>query len=194
MLCPNCKAQLHPVAASAHYGSQMIVDQCANCGGIWSDPGGFYQIKPSEAERIDKLDFEKLREPASIGKELFCPADNTPLKPLRDPNFPKSIIIETCSRCGGFWFNRGELAEFHKARIKPSKKSKLDPKLEEQIDKLLKLHSNTDTMEMLGDIGGALSAPVNRHTMRTMDESGQSGWGGTAANIVFTLLRLLIRR
>ena len=74
MLCPNDSTEMREVKIVGHYGEPIIIDQCAKCGGIWFDEAELFRAKQGEAEKIEMLDAEILRTPATIeNSTLFCP-------------------------------------------------------------------------------------------------------------------------
>ena len=57
--CPQCQKPL----AAIHYGdTDVIVDICSNCGGIWLDQGEFQKILDAlEQELVEKSELEYIR-------------------------------------------------------------------------------------------------------------------------------------
>jgi uncharacterized protein len=161
MICPNCQTQFHTVQAKSHYGANIKIDQCPNCGGIWCNSLDMASVSPEEAQRIDKLDIGKLSSYSAIKKDLHCPKCNNILQNFKDPSFPQQIRLSFCSKCMGFWLNRGELAEYKKwQNIKTAKPrnttSEDDQKLKKQMDFFL-AGAKENNYEALGSLGNLLN-------------------------------------
>ena len=207
MLCPNCKTKMHPVKTESHYGANIFLDQCPSCGGVWFDKRELYRVKDGEAvdirESVDPLDVDKLGELVSIEKELVCPNDGVSLQLFVDPLFPKTIEIERCPECGGFWFNHGEFSGFqdwrreHKTKHN-SGKHELDPELKEKLNKLFLAHSNKDTYDGIGNLGRFLNQPAGQYKLGgrsniSSNDQTQYKYAKVIETIITTLLRLLLR-
>lgn len=103
------------VKVESHYGISLVLDQCGKCGGLWIDRDELYKTKLGEAKRIERVDTKKLRQLTKIDKELWCPHQHARLLLFLDRSFPKSIQVDKCPICHGFWFNRGEFTSFQKS-------------------------------------------------------------------------------
>lgn len=164
MNCPNCLSKFNNVVLKSHYGADVEVEQCPLCGGIWCDGLEMHSISISDAKQHEKIDLQKLIEPAPIGRELNCPRCHVLLKEFKDPNFPEQIKLDFCSKCEGFWLNRGELSEFkewqnNKILAQNQVAGNDNKKLSTQIDALLDSKKN-NSFEMWGKIGNALNQQV----------------------------------
>lgn len=197
MNCPYCHEPLHDVKIESHYDATIILNQCAKCGGIWFDKLELFSSKRGEAEEIDKLDEKKLGENTQLeSNELYCPRDNTKLKLFQDPYFPKSIQVESCPTCGGFWFNRGEFAQFQEEREKRIAKPKEADKLEQNIDSLLRSESEQDKYNALGRLGNFLMTPIypaSTGDYYDKDSQKASAAAGIVTQVIGFLLRAIIR-
>lgn len=206
MKCPNCSHTMHQVKTKCHYGIPIVLDQCPSCGGLWFDKSELFRTKHGAAKKIELIDEKILGQIKPLKKErLKCPQDDAKLRIFSDLNFPKEIQIESCPKCGGFWFNRGEFAKYQDIKEKKIKQReaettpKKDDKFESQVAKLLELHSKKGVASTIGTLGKFLATPVDRYTLTPipqMKEKQDSTF--TAANIVLdiirTVLMLLIRR
>lgn len=113
MKCPNCQTKMHIVKTpSINKGLFVELDQCPNCGGLWSDRFEMVQVPPDEAYKIDSLNEQLLRQPFPENVNLNCPKDNQPLVAITDPSIPENTHIGRCRQCEGIWMNRGELAKY----------------------------------------------------------------------------------
>jgi len=104
---------MKPVAARAHPGSLIRLDQCGRCGGIWCDKWELFPIAPEEADRIDPVDEHLLKKPLPLpDKELYCPRCAARLQIFNDPLLPHGIQFQRCRHCDGIWLNRGDFARY----------------------------------------------------------------------------------
>jgi len=124
--CPQCSISLRTVKVETHYGRPFYVEQCGRCGGLWFDKYEQNRISNEDVEELENVDEKALSKNARISKSLHCPKDSSALTLFKDINFPKDITIESCGKCGGLWFNKGELRrfKFHFRKIGPEKKKR----------------------------------------------------------------------
>lgn len=203
MQCPNCDFEMHQVKTSAHYGTPILLDQCAQCGGVWFDEMELFKVKPSEAEVVEKntekielVDSGKLRELASTRKDtLLCPRDKTALQIFSDPYFPKEIQVENCPHCGGFWFNRGELKKFKAVQAeKIGVSEKKGDGFEKQVEKILAADSQKDTYNSMGNLGKYLSKPIqHRPDIFRSYHYNNGGDSSPVAEIAMFVIRVLLQ-
>jgi Zn-finger nucleic acid-binding protein len=166
MICPNCNTKLKKVIMKSHYGAIVELNQCPECGGVWCDKTEMHRVSSKSVRLIEKLDAKKLKKFTLIKKKLVCPKCKNLLKEFNDPYFPKQIKLEYCTKCKGFWLNRGELTQFkdwQADRGKVSKKelSIKDNELDKQMKQILALNEDS-TLETWGQVGKFLSQPVHR--------------------------------
>ena len=206
ILCPNCRTKMHTVETESHYGANIFLDQCPACGGLWFDRRELYRIKDGEAANIhtnvDPLDIDKLGELVPIERNLICPNDKAPLQLFGDPLFPKTIEIERCPECGGFWFNHGEFSDFQKWRSKHKKdiesgKNELDTETKERVNKLIAMHGDKGMYNSIGNLGEFLSQPAGQYELgRRRNSSGndqtQYEYAEVIETVIITLLRILL--
>lgn len=196
MYCPACATETKVVTVHAHYGEPILINQCPNCGGTWFDSDELYRINPAEADTFDTVDLEKIKSYKEITNEpLLCPHDGQKLIVFRDINFPKSLIVELCPMCNGFWFNQGEFkvfGKYRKEKIQNIKQEKQvsNPKLEEQINRLLSLESSENTYNTLGKIAKFLSSPVQHGQLHVGDAAfTATGTADLAGSVLAAVLR-----
>ena len=185
MKCPECQIAMDEVKTSSHYGIPIVIDQCKSCGGLWFDDSEMYRTQHGAAHRINKkLDVDKLRKFSNQkNKEYTCPRDGAKLKVFRDKNFPKTIDIEMCPKCTGFWFNHGGFVLFQEGRASKTKTRKLREeskkekeiadKLDLQVMNLLKLYEGLE---------------------REKKKDKKKGQVETVFYIIWTLLRILLKK
>jgi Zn-finger nucleic acid-binding protein len=90
------------------------IDRCTQCHGIWFDGGEMEALRnPEAAKAIDLGDAEE-GERQNIKDHYRCPRCNGTMLKVFDP-LQRHIWFETCSSCGGSFFDAGEfrdLSEF----------------------------------------------------------------------------------
>ena len=60
--CPQCDCEMAEVMARANPGTLIQLDQCGKCGGVWCDKWELFPVDPDEADRLDPLNENLLRE------------------------------------------------------------------------------------------------------------------------------------
>ena len=173
MKCPNCKCSMKVVETKSHYEQPIHVDQCEVCGGMWFQEDELFKINISDHGIFDEVNVKKLVKFSSITKDLKCPKDETVLEQFKDANFPKHIIIEKCSSCGGFWFNCGEFKDFQEHRKEVIEKSKekiaepqynslgsLDDETRMKIQNMLESESNEEGNRVIRSLAHFLKTPA----------------------------------
>lgn len=111
--CPQCQGEMNEVTAQANPGQLIVLDQCGQCGGIWCDKWELFPLDCDEAERIDPLNQELLKDQTKLThKPLFCPRCTAALAIFAEPMLPKEIQLQRCNRCDGIWLNRGQFRRY----------------------------------------------------------------------------------
>lgn len=110
--CPACKAQMKEIRYVP--GKDLLVDLCEGCGGVWLDGG-----EVDDAQAIaDAQDDRKVRLMRAIWEmraqvrgeaPLSCPKCKSPS--VHEFRTGEDVTIDLCDRCGGSWFQKGELAD-----------------------------------------------------------------------------------
>ena len=104
MKCPKCGAPLKEKMAPT-IGTSIVC--CEGCKSLWFDGGKFEQsvgeafpglVVPKEARKLGNL----------------CPRCYVDLYTFVYPG--TRVKIDMCKRCGGIWFDSGELGEVRRAR------------------------------------------------------------------------------
>jgi Zn-finger nucleic acid-binding protein len=197
MLCPNDSTEMHQVRITSHYGQPIILEQCGKCGGIWFDESELFGAKQGEAEKIELLDAEGLRNITKLGNAtLLCPRDQATLFRFNDKHFPKDIVLERCPRCRGIWLNRGEFTDyqrFRQERLQPHERNSRDRKLEEKINELVTSYWSGESTVVLGKLGRFLSTPVDDVEALLQDAVQGSPVAANAANLVMNILMTVLR-
>ncbi|MBN1376304.1 MAG: zf-TFIIB domain-containing protein [Dehalococcoidia bacterium] len=149
----------------SHYNRQIELEQCDKCGGIWFDESELFMARQGEAEKIEVMNAEILRNHTIIeAATRYCPRDNTVLQQFTDKYFPQDIILERCPSCHGIWLNRGTFTkyqEYRKALMRPKEKSAADKQMEERINQLVAAHESGQSTETLRKLSEFLSTPMD---------------------------------
>jgi len=103
MNCPKCqKTELRVVTES-----EVELDFCKDCGGIWFDNGELQKVIDNRIE----LTFDKIRSeetPMMMDyKTAMCPVCNEVLKKVPDKKVG-GIMLDQCPTCKGIWLDGGE--------------------------------------------------------------------------------------
>jgi|WetSurMetagenome_2_1015567.scaffolds.fasta_scaffold62672_2 Zn-finger nucleic acid-binding protein len=197
MICPNDSAEMHQVRITSHYGQPIVLEQCGKCGGIWFDESELFVAKQGEAEKIELLDAEGLRNTAKLeNATLCCPRDQATLFRFADKHFPNDIVLERCPLCRGIWLNRGEFTNYQRFRQElrqPKERSSEDGKLEEKINQLVTSYQAGESTAVLGKLGRFLSTPVDDGEALPPDTDQGPPVAANAANLVMSLLMTILR-
>lgn len=110
--CPVCDYQLHRTTTTSHYGQEVEVDVCKNCGGVWFDQRELYYIAYLAKLVIDPQN--KILVGLKEGYE--CPRCKIRLKNIRNQMVAADVEVYACRSCGGNWLWRKELEKFIKFR------------------------------------------------------------------------------
>jgi Zn-finger nucleic acid-binding protein len=90
---------------------EVTVDRCTGCGGLWFDVGEHEALRKRRgSESIDTGDPDEGRRHDDCG-DVDCPrcsARMVKMVVLEQPH----IWYETCSVCGGAYFDAGEFTDF----------------------------------------------------------------------------------
>lgn len=191
---------MHPVRIVAHYSQPIVIDQCEKCGGIWFDEMELFRARQGEAERIELLEDDALRNPSLCeSSELLCPRDQTAMRRFTDSHFPQDLVLVRCFSCYGIWLNRGMFAgyqRFRQERMSSKEKSGHYTELEQSINQLIASHQSGGASKTMERLGRFLSTPVNGYASLSPSYSNSrySPEGAVSAGltILVAVLRALI--
>ena len=113
MFCPNCGYDLQKISVTTSQGGLFDVDHCGFCGGTWFDPYEINRIPYHEVVSLANLTVIPKKKVTPLKKRL-CPADNTPLEPLKGDAVPRNVTLLWCKKCLGVWASQRDLWEFKK--------------------------------------------------------------------------------
>ena len=119
LLCPRCGGELE---AFAYPGTDVTVDMCRRCRGLWLDQGELQQIRSGRSslrkEELHRLEMS-VETPGKAFLDLLEEGGEPPrtclrcgrgaLKPLALQYW--GIVVDRCDVCGGIWFDGGELEQ-----------------------------------------------------------------------------------
>lgn len=108
--CPKDGEPMHRITLG-----EVAIDRCPACAGVWLDRGELdalkrTMLKDEHRRTLDQLDTLGVDEPAERPQPLLCPRDRSRMSVHRDPAQPH-VEIDACPRCGGLFFDAGELSD-----------------------------------------------------------------------------------
>lgn len=108
--CPKDAAPMRRVTLGS-----VAIDRCPTCGGVWLDRGELdalkrTMLKDEHRATLDQLDALGTDEPEDRPQPLLCPRDRSRMSVHRDPQ-QKHVEMDTCTKCGGMFFDAGELSD-----------------------------------------------------------------------------------
>lgn len=105
MRCPKCRSDMEPVTHG-----DIEVDRCHTCGGLWFDAGEVEKLKSREAAEAIDTGSARLGRRLDMIDHYRCPRCGDEMTQVSDPEQPH-IHFETCSGCGGSFFDAGEFRD-----------------------------------------------------------------------------------
>ncbi len=128
ILCPVCKGQKLETLRDG--STQLEVDSCPNCMGVWFDSGEletFYKSADLQ-KRLNPVGGQSLHHTYEISAAARrCPRCR---KGMERP-LVGGISVDVCRECRGIWFDDGELAKI--TQIYKSRGLKGDELVAEQV-------------------------------------------------------------
>lgn len=100
MNCPTCKSQ--PLKTGKVKESQIRIDYCARCKGIWLDKDEIDHLLPGNTPEL------KIPGNAEVAQRC-CPKCKCQFRTFVFPN--TLVHIDMCPQCQGLWFDQRELKE-----------------------------------------------------------------------------------
>ena len=118
MKCPKCESTLNKVKIQTRpeYGADILqdaeqtseieVDQCLSCNGIWFD---VKELDQYLSEKLLILDSEKVKNYRELDKkEGLCPRCQVKMKKKPAPK-GAGFQVDVCETCGGIWLDSSEI-------------------------------------------------------------------------------------
>jgi Zn-finger nucleic acid-binding protein len=106
MICPVCKTDM--IVVEYH---DIELDFCAECKGVWFDSGELelmLQIRQSEGIEEFLEEIKNSPDAKTTEKKRKCPICGRKMDKKDIGDKPK-ILIDTCGRGHGLWFDGGEV-------------------------------------------------------------------------------------
>ncbi|MFK7882818.1 MAG: zf-TFIIB domain-containing protein [Phycisphaerales bacterium] len=91
----------------------VAIDRCSTCGGVWLDKGeldGIRKAALDHKETLDALDSLGTTESGDRPQPLECPRDHARMSVHHHPT-QHHIEFDSCTKCGGMFFDAGELGD-----------------------------------------------------------------------------------
>ncbi|MDO8498143.1 MAG: zf-TFIIB domain-containing protein [bacterium] len=107
--CPRCKL---PLLQHKRMDGEMNTefDYCTQCQGIWFDR--------MELASMAELPLPLREQPPNLiytdGSILHCPRCGNTLNTFIDPTLPKSVVLQRCDICSGYWMDFTSINEYIK--------------------------------------------------------------------------------
>lgn len=98
MKCPKCKEKM-----DVFFQLGVEIDQCNICGGVWLDRDEWRALTRSRGQNAVKLEVVNLKP-----TEYECPRCHEKLFEGEHSEH-SDFVVEHCSKCGGGFFDRGEM-------------------------------------------------------------------------------------
>jgi len=105
MQCPKCENR-ELLAATVR---EIELDRCPRCRGIWFDAKELATLLATEANELEPLSSGGT-DPSVNARAGRCPRDQSRMIRVCSAR-KRTVVLETCPTCGGFWLDGGELAE-----------------------------------------------------------------------------------
>lgn len=147
--CPRCGKKMEEIKISGRYEKEIFIDRCISGCGIWFDRGEIFKASYNDIEKVDVYD-ERFTSNDSL--EILCPVCNTKMIKYINPVYKIDFKLDFCTKCNGFWFDKGEAIKFKEVwqekvnKLKKETKITLSPSVknfeklamdEEEADKFL---------------------------------------------------------
>ncbi len=110
--CPKCHTRMKSIAVD-----ELAVHKCQSCGGLWLDAIAKERLL-ADRKAVKSID----TNPAAVGKRLddvtdiLCPLDHSAMIRRGEPG-QRQVHYESCTVCGGVFFDAGELTELSKVSL-----------------------------------------------------------------------------
>ncbi len=104
MYCPACTEPL-----TTYKYSSVETERCHSCGGLWLDWNElnvFIRMGKIPASTVSRFRSDAHKKIIEEGKRK-CPRCDICMKVITH----RGINVDYCERCGGFWFDKGELLQ-----------------------------------------------------------------------------------
>lgn len=120
--CPDCSMEMYIETVN---GVQL--DICAACAGTWFDAHELRQLlarDPLALSVVEDMAVPAIEQKAAGPSLRRCPDCEMPLEQYHYL-YNSPVVLDTCTDCGGFWVQDGELAGMQKWLDQTNKPSPL---------------------------------------------------------------------
>jgi len=142
MDCPVCKNAMITLELS-----EVEIDYCPGCGGIWLDKGEL-ELLLDDAEKAGNLLDSFKADSACLEKPRKCPICMKKMAKIVVGEEAPVLLIDKCVRGDGLWFDKGEL---------------------EEIIKRAKLDKDNKIQQLLADMFGTKHAGITKKNFGSVD-------------------------
>lgn len=111
MKCPQC---INQPLAERMGPKGVLIDLCPSCGGVWLDKGEIYYYV-RDPKKLHAAFGEAYRRPAP--SRYLCRRCDVQLLEAKFPD--GGPMIDACKKCGGTWFDKGEVAALNAILDRP---------------------------------------------------------------------------
>jgi len=108
--CPKCNSSLKEIKIS-----QVILDKCDKCKGLWFDDKELFEVLNQHNLNEDEIKSNESSKP-NCPSVNNCPKCVKPLKKIHSFSIA-GLEIDICSTCNGIWLDYGEFEEIKQNQI-----------------------------------------------------------------------------
>lgn len=93
---------------------EIETDYCGKCAGLWFDAGELEELLRKTGALPDESILRMLAERGKVppGRKNLCPRCDRPLEQIElSCSDGSCLVLDTCSRGHGIWFDKGELKQ-----------------------------------------------------------------------------------
>jgi Zn-finger nucleic acid-binding protein len=105
MDCPTCRNAMITLELT-----DVEVDYCTNCGGIWLDSGEL-ELLLDDPVRARRLLDSFQRSASATERPRKCPICDKSMEKVVVGRSDPPLLIDRCPRSDGLWFDKGELQD-----------------------------------------------------------------------------------
>jgi len=103
MDCPICRSAMITLELT-----DVEIDYCTNCGGIWLDSGEL-ELLLDDAEQARRLLNSFQQSVSAVEPSRKCPICDRKMAEVIVGRSEPPLVIDKCPRSDGLWFDKGEL-------------------------------------------------------------------------------------
>lgn len=109
--CPRCDGQLQDMNFNdfnqGYLSSELRVDKCESCGGIWFDKGELEQV--DGIVDVALIEIRKIPGSGDQYEPLLCPKCKASAMDKIQNTRDRNVVMDVCPNCKGVWLDAGEL-------------------------------------------------------------------------------------